>query len=95
LIIYLTLTLSFNWKTLPKQDDTLTATTHKYGKQTMMSPHPAIGDPKMTTTTREGFKKPTLQLKPNFRTSASCTDLLFDNKMKESQRISTTGKWYL
>ena len=60
----------------------------------MMSPHPAIGEPKKTTIFRESFTKPELRLKPNFRQTASCKDLLFDNKMRESWRPSTTASGF-
>jgi hypothetical protein len=49
---YLLLQYRFNWKTLPKKDETLPAWSHKYGKQTILTPHPKINDEKWTTIIR-------------------------------------------
>ena len=42
----------FNWKTIPRGDNTLDAKTNKYGKATMCKPHPCINDKMWSTTFR-------------------------------------------
>jgi len=81
-------TQNLNFKTL-KQDQTLEAATHKYGKPTMSRPHPCIADSHWSTTFRKTYVKPTLKAKPNAVHRASTGDLLFDPKMRVSQRPGT------
>ena len=63
-IMFLMNSYSFNFTRVPeKQDHTLRAKSHKYGKQTIPIPHPSQNDPVWTTLTRESFQNPRFKVK--------------------------------
>lgn len=75
---------------IPREDATLPAWSNKYGKQTFLTPHPAINDQKWSSITRDSFTKVECRLRPNTKQAVSCKDILFDNTLKSSNRVMTT-----
>ena len=67
--------MRYNWRTLPKNDGTLDAVSHKYGKTTIMDTHPNIKGDIYTTSTGRAYKSPTCRSKPNWRERVKGTSI--------------------
>lgn len=68
-------TTGFNWRVIPKHDETLHAVHHKYGKTTIMDTHPDIKGDVKTTTTAKTYRAPQTRVKPNWRERVKNTEI--------------------
>ena len=76
----------FNWTKIPKNDGTLIAESHKFGRGTLQPNHPNQHDRKWSTVQRDTFKNPCTRTKPNFRTKCTSNLQSFDGNMREAWR---------
>lgn len=86
-------TTGFNFAKVPKQDETLQATSHRHGKSSIMDTHPSMKPENyMVTSMRASFESPKKQVNPVWRNRSSSNNLDSDLQVRQnSHRSNNSG----
>lgn len=77
-----------------KFDEERPATSHKYGKSTIIPPASNLNDQIWTSTNRLVYRAPAQRSKAHVRQAHASLDVLFDNAMTSSNRPTTKASGF-